>query len=131
MPRPFAVRWSRIAHVLAIVALLQPLLLAIDPGAAGWRPDHLHVRMHGAGPLEAAHAHPYDRHSEDGSARPQPGDESGGVAFVTPDFDSASVVAPPLGPNLTIPLAHPADPPSRVSPLVALRSAPEPPPPRA
>lgn len=77
----------RIAYVLALLALAQPLLTIALPQANGWRPDHDHVQL--AGGSARTHAHPYD-HSSDGHGFSTSTD----VGFLAPDIDGSVAVLP-------------------------------------
>ncbi len=98
----------RIAYVLALLALAQPLLAVLNPEVNAWRPDHAHVQL--AGGAVAPHAHPYDAagaaHEASTSST---GATSSDVGFTAPDFDATSAVLPAPA-ALVIPEALPGMP---------------------
>lgn len=118
--------------MLALLALLQPLVAIAYPEVNGWRPDHAHVQLAGAVPRP--HAHPFDHAAPEHASSSDSVASSDGageaVGFVAPDADGgAAVLAAPA--VLVVPEALPAEAATqRARPVDALVGT-DPPPPRA
>ena len=113
----------RIAHVLALLALSQPLLAIVHPEVNGWRPDHAHIEL--AGRALVPHAHPYDHPGHD-----QDASEDERTGFAAPDFDAVAAVLPASA-GLVSPEPLSVVPPAEVPLVTDASIETDPPPPRA
>lgn len=118
-------RWA--IALAAVLALLQPALVAFDIELSGWRVDHGHLFTSASGALHD-HDHPYDHdhsrggHGETGTDADRDSDADSGVVFVSGDDVTSSVMpssavvadAPRLTPPLRAVLEG-ADTPSDVA----------------
>ncbi len=117
-------RWA--IALAAVLALLQPALVAFDIELSGWRVDHGHLFTSASGALHD-HDHPYDHthsHDDHGEAGTDADGDSvdSGVVFVSGDDVTSSVMpssavvagAPRLTPPLRAVLER-ADTPSDVA----------------